>query len=128
MAFADDGRMAENPVPETLETIAAKIDALRKSNDDRFDKIDERFAKIDERLEKGDERFAKIDEQFVETRAQLGVKIEAVDTKVGQVYDVLIAMRDEMTRNAAAHETFMKRLHNHDIRILALEQPGRPRR
>jgi RNA processing factor Prp31 len=73
MSSADDVRMSEKPVPETLETIAAKIDALSKSVDRRFD----------------------------ETQAQLGVKIEAVDTKVTQIYDEVIAMREEAKRNAA---------------------------
>lgn len=59
-------------MPETFETIAAKIESLSKSNSDRF---------------------AAIDQQFAETRAQLGVKIEAVETKVLQVYDEVIAMR-----------------------------------
>ena len=95
--------MRENPVPETLETIAARFDALSKSTD---------------------ERFTKIDQQFIETRAQLGVKIEAVDTKVVQVYDEVIAMRGEAKRNAAEHKTFTKCLDKHDIRILALEKPG----
>ncbi len=49
--------MSENPVPETLETIAVKIDALSKS----------------------------IDRRFEQSGAQLGVKIEAVETKVVQV-------------------------------------------
>jgi RNA processing factor Prp31 len=96
MSSADDVRMSEKPVPETLETIAAKIDALNTSVDRRFD----------------------------ETRAQLGVKIEAVDTKVTQIYDEVIAMREEAKRNAAEHKTFTKRLNNHDVRILALEKPG----
>ena len=82
MPSADDVRMSEKPVPETLETIAAKIDALSTSND---------------------ERFAKVGEQFEETRAQLGVKIEAVDTKVKQVYDAVIAMREQTKRNATEH-------------------------
>lgn len=47
-------------MPETLETIAAKIEALNK-------------------------RFATVDQQFDETRAQLGVEIEAVETKGTQV-------------------------------------------
>ena len=34
--------MSENRVPETLETIAAKIDALSKSIDERFAKVDQR--------------------------------------------------------------------------------------
>ena len=97
--------MSENPVPETLETIAAKIDALSASIDKRFGTVDQRLA---------------------ETWAQLGVKIEAVETKVTQVYDEVIAMREESKRNATEHKTFTKRLENHDVRILALEKPGPP--
>jgi hypothetical protein len=111
--------MTDNPVPETLETIAAKIDALSKSNDERFGTFDQRFAKIDQ-------RFTKIDQQFDETRAQIGVKIEAVETKVVQVYDAVIAMREDAKRNATEHKTFTKRLDNHDDRLLALEKPGTP--
>jgi len=102
--------MSDEAVPETLETIAAKITALSKSIDDQFGTVDDRFGKVDER--------------FAETRAQLGVKIEAVDARVSLVYDVLIAMRKESEQNAREHETFTKRLDKHDTRILALEKPG----
>ena len=98
--------MSEKPVPETLETIAAKIDALSTSVD---------------------RRFATVDQQFAETRAQLGVKIEAVETKVTQVYDEVIAMREESKRKATEHKTFTKRLDNHDVRLLALEKPRPPK-
>jgi hypothetical protein len=98
--------MSEKPVPETLETIAVKIDALTKSHD---------------------ERFATIDQQFAEVKAQLGVKIEAVDAKVVKVYDEVIAMRGDAKRNAMEHKVFTKRLDNHDVRILALEKPGPPK-
>ena len=74
MSSADDVRMSDVPGPETLQTIAAKIDALSKS-------FDERFAKVDQRFEQIDQRFEKVDQQFAETRAQLGVKIEAVETR-----------------------------------------------
>jgi archaellum component FlaC len=130
--------MSEKPVPETLETIAAKIDALSKSNDDRFgtidqrfdtidqrfDTIDQRFGTIDQRLGKIDQRFGKIDQRVDELKAQLGVKIEAVESKVDKVYDEVIAMRAETKRNAKEHKAFTKRLDNHDPRILALEKPG----
>jgi septal ring factor EnvC (AmiA/AmiB activator) len=88
--------MSDNSMPETLETIAAKIETLSKS----------------------------IDRRFEESAAQLGVKIEAVETKVTQVYDEVIAMRKESQRNATEHKSFTKRLDNHDVRILALEKPG----
>jgi septation ring formation regulator EzrA len=113
--------MSENPVPETLETIAAKIGALSKSVDKQFATVDKQFATVDK-------QFATVDRQFSETRAQLGVKIEAVEEKVVKVYDEVIAMREESKRNATEHKSFTKRLDNHDARVLALEKPGPPKR
>jgi hypothetical protein len=124
MSSADDVKMSENPVPETLETIAAKIDALGRSMAERFDGVDQRFVGVDDRLTTAEGVFKTIDQQMVEMKAQLGVKIEAVETKVTQVYDVVIAMRAESKRNAADHNTFTTRLDKHDLRILALEKPG----
>ena len=83
--------MSESPVHETLESIAAKIEALPKSHD---------------------ERLRKVDDQFADLKAHLSIKIEAVDTKVVQVYDEVIAMRDGSRRNAAEHEAFTSQLEN----------------
>ncbi len=124
--------MSEKPVPETLETIAAKIDALSKSIDRRFDasneSLDQRFDAWNKSL---DQRFdasnKSLDQRFEDWGAQLGVKIEAVETKVTQVYDEVIAMREESKRNVIEHKTFTKRLDNHDVRILALEKPCPPK-
>lgn len=41
-----------------------------------------------------------------------------------QVYDEVIAMREDARRNATEHTTFTKRFDNHDVRLLALEKPG----
>jgi RNA processing factor Prp31 len=132
MSSADDVKMSENPVPETLETIAAKIDALSKSIDRRFDafskSIDRRFDAFSKSTDRRFDAFSKsIDRRFEESGAQLGVKIEALATKVTQVYDEVIAMREESKRNASEHKTFTKGLDNHDVRILALEKPGSPK-
>jgi len=145
MSSADDVRMSETPVPVTLETIAAQIDALRESTDERFDTVDQQFAKVDERFDKVDQRVekvdqrvakveqrvakveqrvAKVDQRVAETWSQLGVKIEALEANVVKVYDEVIAMREESKRNSSEHKTFTKRLDNHDLRILALEKPG----
>jgi hypothetical protein len=94
--------MSDTPMPETLQTIAAKITALGKSMDERFERVDRQFADV---------------------KAQLGVKIEAVDAKVDLVYDVLIAQQQYAGANALAHDEFRERLDNHDVRILALEPP-----
>jgi hypothetical protein len=114
MASADDGRMADTPVPETLETIAAKITALTKS-------VDQQFATVGQ-------QFKSIDQQFADMNAQLGVKIEAVDAKVTLVFDAVISLRRLADTNTNDHERLTERLDDHDVRILALEssKPAKP--
>lgn len=109
MTSADDARMDDTPVPETLETIAEKITALGKSIDQRFAKVDQQFAKVDKRLD--------------ETNAQLGVKIEAVDANVMLVFDAVISLRELADTNTKDHQRFTERLDKLDLRILALEPP-----
>lgn len=58
----------EKPVPETLETIAEQISALSTSMEKRFGEL----------------------------KAQLGVKIEAVDANVRLVYDVIITQQQHI--------------------------------
>jgi hypothetical protein len=101
--------MDDTPVPETLETIAASIAALSESMDQRFAKVDQRFADVDKR--------------FDETKAQLGVKIEAVNANVILVFDAVIAMRELAETNIRDHQGFTERLENHDLRLRALEPP-----
>jgi hypothetical protein len=107
MASADDDKMPETPVPETLDTIAEQITALGKSID---------------------QRFAKVDQQFGETKAQLGVKIEAVDANVTLVFDAVLSLQKLADTNVKDHHRFTERLDNRDIRILALEssKPAKP--
>jgi hypothetical protein len=93
-------------VPETLDTLAATIRALATSID---------------------KRFAKVDQQFAETKAQLGVKIEAVDDNVVKVYDAVIALQAHAQMNTNAHQRFTERPADHDVRILALEHQEPPR-
>ena len=103
--------MDDRPVPETLETIAAKITALRTSMDQRFATVDQRFANVDKQLD--------------ETKAQLGVKIEAVGADVTLVFDALVSLQKLADTNTKEHRRFTERLDNHDVRILALE-PSKP--
>ena len=72
-------------MPETLETIAAKPDALAR---------DARLTRGDERLT-FDDRFSRIDQRLVEMRVYLGDKIDAVGTKLDLICDELVAMREE---------------------------------
>ena len=105
----------EKPVPETLETIAAKIVKLSKSMDTRFARVDTQFANMDGRITK----------EIAEAKAHIGVKIDAVDEKVIRVYDEVIAQREYHKRNEIEHAAFAKRLADHDLSILALE-PKKP--
>jgi DNA anti-recombination protein RmuC len=127
--------MSDSPVPETLETIAARIEALSAKMhqqfakvDQQFVKVDERFVNVDQQLAKVDQQFTKIDQQFAETRAQLGVKIEAVDSRVRLVYDAVLALQGHAETNVADHKRFTERLDKHDVRILALESRRRAKR
>jgi chromosome segregation ATPase len=166
--------MSDTPMPETLESLAAKITALSEvvkagftdfagrfnQVEERFEKVDERFDEVDERFDKVDERFDKIDGRLVtvdgrlnkveerldqaddrftrleasidrkldEMRSQLGVKIEAVDTRVTQVYDAVIALGAHGEQNRKDHKRIDAKLEDHDVRILALEHRRRPKR
>lgn len=61
----------EHPVPETLETIAARIGALSQSMDLQFENVAKRFTKVDT-------QFAKADTQFAEVRALVRSEIAEV--------------------------------------------------
>lgn len=108
----------ETPVPETLETIAAKIAALGQSIDARFAQVDARFAQVDT-------RFAQVDARFDEQKAQLRVEIEAVNANVMRVYDAVIAQQKTNATNDDEHRTIERHLDDHEIRIIALERDKR---
>ena len=130
----------EKPVPETFDTIAAKIDALGRSIDARFAQVDKgfeqvdkrfaqvekRFEQVDKRFEQVDKRFAQVDKRLDETRTQLLIEIEAVNVNVTRVYDAIITQQAKNEANDKAHEGFVKRLEDHDVRLLVLEKPRLP--
>ena len=94
----DDTPMATlESIAAQLTTVVAKVDTMAT----RLDAMDARFDTVAKRLEAGDARLdgldAKIDTSAAETRAQLGVKIEAVEEHVTRVYDAVIALRDPLT-------------------------------
>jgi hypothetical protein len=121
----------EQPMPETLETLAQRIAALptkadlagfaTKSDLERFaTKADlERFAT------KADlERFAtKAD--LADLKSQLQTEIEALRDDVKRVYDVVIAQDVRNAANDNEHAHFRTALDAHEIRILALEKKDR---
>lgn len=51
---------------QLLEEILHQIKDLRKTNDERFEKIDERFEQIDKRFEQIDGKFEEHDNKFKE--------------------------------------------------------------
>ena len=73
--------------------------------DERLTTVDERLTNVDGQLTTFDGRFKSIDQQLVEMKAHLEIRIEAVDTKVVQVYDAVIAMREDAERNVIEHKS-----------------------
>ena len=80
-------------MPETLDSIAAKIAALSDHVDRRHD----------------------------ETRSALRTYIEAVDTKVGLVLEKVDDLIKRDMRHTAARVRFDDRLDNHELRLMVLE-------
>jgi chromosome segregation ATPase len=121
-----DGRL--NKVEERFDKVDGRLDRV----EGKFDKVDGRFNIIDGRLDKTDDRFtsleASIDRKLDEMRSQLGVKIEAVDARVVQVYDAVIALTSHEKQNRKDHKRFDEKLEEHDVRLLALEHPARRNR
>ena len=125
----------EQPVPETLETVAASIRELRTSIDQRFDTVDERFGSVDARLSKLDEhsgsvdaqlktvnaRFDKVDTRFDEMKAQLRTEIESVRGDVKLVGEGLAAQTVLLQGMDKDHRRLEERVDKHDVRISALE-------
>jgi hypothetical protein len=107
-------------MPETLETLGAKLDALGKSIDHRFKSIDHRFDQVDN-------RFEQVDKQFEEMESRLRVKIEAVDMKASLAIERLDDLLTRHDINAIEHARFEQRLDNHEVRLTALENRNRRR-
>jgi hypothetical protein len=80
---------SENPVPETLETIAAGIRDLRTAMDSRFGAVDTRFHAVDTR--------------FDELKAQLRTEIESVRDDVRLVAEALAAQTTIIQRQDETH-------------------------
>jgi len=100
-----------------LDSVDGRLDSV----DGRLDSVGGRLDSVDGRLDSVDGRFGSIDGKLDEMRAQLGVKIEAVDTRVTQVYDAVIALTSHHKQNRKDHQRFDKKLKEHDVRLLALE-------
>ena len=113
--MADDGRLDdEQEMPETLNSLGAKIAALGKQ-------IDARFVQVDQRFEQVDKRFEQVDKRFDEVKSALGTQIDAIGDKVQHAIERLDDVLKKDVSNSAAHARMDTRLDNHELRILALE-------
>ena len=72
----DDGRLAVksdmsanlDALPERVELIERKLDALSMSVDRRFEEVNRRFDEVDKRFNEVDKRFNEVTQAFVEQR------------------------------------------------------------
>lgn len=137
----------------TIHGLFAKVDARFAKIDQRFEEVDHRFAQIDGRLAKVDarfatidERFTKVDEQFAEVRSQFEamdrrITSEGADTRrhfdvvaeqmkadIAMLAGAVVAATSSLERYIAEDRneraTVTGVLHNHEIRLTALERPG----
>ena len=143
----------EQPVPETLESIAASIRELRTSMESRFGQVDDRFGEVDKRfdtIERGfgavdkrfdtierrfgavdkrfdtiDRRFGEGDKHFNEMKAQLRTEIESVRGDVRLVAVAVAGQTVLLQRLERDHQRLEGRVDRHDLRLLALE-PKQP--
>jgi len=111
----------EKPVPDTLESIASQIRELSTSINGRFAQVDGRSEQIDGRFAQIDTRFDQIDTRFDELKAQLRTEIEAVRGDIRLVAEAQAAQHAHNAQNEAEHRAFLKRIENHEVRVLALE-------
>ena len=98
----------EQPLPETLETIAEQIRVMQRSMDARFDGVD-----------------ARITKEIGDLKSQLRTEIEAVRGDVKLVAEAVAAQTKHWQEHALTHEKLTAQVDNHDLRIHALERGER---
>jgi tetrahydromethanopterin S-methyltransferase subunit G len=121
---------------ETLDTVAAKLNQLSRSVDERFSQVDQRFSQVDERFAQVDERFEQIDRRFEHVLSEIAAEAERTRRHFDVVAEKLIAERnlaldrsiataEQVARlaasNAADHIVFERRLDDHETRLTDLE-------
>jgi uncharacterized protein YhaN len=68
----------------------ARVEALRKELDVKFDKIDARFDKIDERFQRFEE---KVDEKFEKLEAKFDARFERMENQNSTIIEILLKMK-----------------------------------
>ena len=107
---------------------------------ERFARIDDHFVQIDERFGQIDERFVQIDERFENLERRITTEAEATrrhfdviaeDLKsdirmlAAAVESVSNTLERHIITNASEHATMTAALHDHEVRITALERGAR---
>jgi len=80
-------------LPERVELIEQKLDALSVSADRRFEQIDQRFEQVDRRFEQVDRRFDEVSEHFVEQREYIEFAFGTLERRMVDGFDRLERMR-----------------------------------
>ena len=110
---------AENPVPETLATVAAQISELSK----QFDAVNRRFDAVDRRFDATDQRIAR---EAEDTRRHFDVVAEQTRAEFKMVIDKTNATNEKVdrliTRNAVEHAAFVEAIADHEVRQNVLER------
>lgn len=123
-----------------VSELKAEMDAQFADVKERFAEVKERFARIDDRFVQVDERFAQIDERFEHLERRITTEAEATrrhfdviaeDLKsdirmlAAAVESVSNTLERHIITNGSEHATMTAALHDHEVRITALERGAR---
>lgn len=95
---------------DKMESGFAQIHAKLAEHDDRFSEIDHRFIEIDTRFSKIDQRFSEMDNRFV-----------GIEHCIKSIESIQENILDELKPLARAFDHDTQMLHNHENRIVRLE-------
>jgi hypothetical protein len=112
-------------MPETLDTLGAKIDRLAT----RIDNVDTRLsARIDALATRIEDVNGGVLGRIDDAKTAVLVRIEGVDAKVDLALEKIDHLVERDAANTSAHERFEQRLDNHELRLIALEKRPLPPR
>ena len=126
----DDSNVIEQRlgnIEGVLERIVQRLDWM----DARFEQIEQRLDRMDARSDQMDARFDRMDSRFDRmeraleerpTKSEVRTYFEALEGKIRLMYDALAGQQAEHARNLAEHQSFVRHLDAHDMRITALER------
>lgn len=78
-------------LPERVERVEQKLDALSVSVDRRFDEVDQRFDEVDKRFEEVHQRFESVDSSFDDVSRHFVEQREYVEFAFGRLERRMVA-------------------------------------